>query len=391
MKSWKIIILSIATPVLLVTGYFLFKKHTNDNFTPYTIQKPRKQEIKQYINASGRLQAKKQITVGSLVAGRIIKLNVDNNDFVKKDQILVELDDGIGDSAIKKLKAALQEAQANLDYISGVYKRQKALYKSGQISQEAFDEQEKNYKTSTAKVEQTKADLEIRQKEYNNLFIKALGSGVIISKKVDLGQMVTARLQATELFTIAKDLKKMEAEIDIDESDIGLVKIGQEAMFTVDAFPKKPFTAKVKAIHYQYKIVDNVITYAIILDVQNPKLKLRPGMTTNVDIKVADAHNAICVPNKSLRVNKSILETIAKAKGFSCTSIPSSGITEKHKDTLWIMPDDHTFKQIEVKLGASDGKYTQVKKGLSESNNVIIEAFDINRKNPIKMMGKMKV
>ena len=125
--------------------------------------------------------------------------DTDDNDFVEKDQVLVELDDGIGYSAVKKAQAALDIAQANLRYTTHFYKRQKALYHAGQLAQNTFEKYTKEYKTAKAKVLQAQADFEIRQQEYDNLFVKAPEAGVIIAKKVNLGQMITSRFQATEL------------------------------------------------------------------------------------------------------------------------------------------------------------------------------------------------
>lgn len=375
--------------VLIPTTYYFIKKQNAKELSWHQVSKPLVQDLKQYITASGRLKAQDQITVGSLVAGRIVKLHVDDNDFVKKDQVLVELDNGIGYSAVKKAKAALLQAEANAKYLKAFYKRQKALYKAGQLARDSFEEIRKNYHTAKAQALQAEGDLEIRQQEYNNLFIKAPESGIIISKKVDLGQMITARFQATELFTIAKDLKKMEAEIDVDESDIGIVKVGQEGIFRVDAFPQKAFKSKVNQIHYDYKIIDNVITYAVVLNVNNPNLLLRPGMTTNVDLQVASVKQALCVPNKALRINRTILKAIAEKKGFQLVEIPQT-VETKVKESLWIL-EGKTFKEVHVKLGVTDGRHTQIMKGVSLTTDIIVEALDPNRENPVMSMGKLKV
>jgi HlyD family secretion protein len=389
MKHSKLLIAIISLVIVPLGLYLIFKKQNDTKIKWYSISSPIQKDLRQYITASGRLQAQDNITIGSLVAGRIIKLHVDDNDFVKKDQVLVELDDGIGYSAVKKAKAILDEARANLTYLTAFYARQTALFQAGQLAQDTFESYTKNYEIAKARVTQSEGDLEIRQQEYDNLFIKTPEDGIVISKKVDLGQMVTARLQATELFIIAKDLKKMEALVDVDESDIGLVKIGQKAIFTVDAFPQKPFESEVKQINYDYQVIDNVITYGVILNIDNPNLTLRPGMTTNVSIKVADVNNAICVPNKALRVNKNTINKIAKKEGLQAEPYPAS-VETKAQETLWIMIND-TFKEVPVTLGVTDGRYTQVIDGITKNTQVVIEALDPNRENPILTMGKVKV
>jgi HlyD family secretion protein len=384
------LIAAVVTFLLIPSvAYIIFKKRNAKHLKWHLIGNPIQKDLKQYINASGRLQAEEQITIGSLVAGRVVKLHVGNNDFVKKDQVLVELDDGIGYSAVKKGKAALDEAKAILKYTKNFYKRQKELYLSGQLAKDTFEQYTRDYETAHAKVIQAEGELEIRKQEYDNTFIKSPADGVVISKKVDIGQMITARFEATVLFTIAKDLRKMEAEIDIDESDIGLVKKGQEAMFTVDAFPQKQFRAKVKQINYDYTVVDNVITYAVLLNVDNPKLTLRPGMTTNVDIKVAEIKNALCIPNKALRINRNILKKIAQKENLQFVEIPRS-VETKTKERVWAF-DGSQFKEVYVKLGVTDGRYTQIRKGIDMNTKIVIEALDPSRENPVLTMGKVRV
>ena len=316
-------------------------------------------------------------------------MHVDDNDFVEKDQVLVELDNGIGYSNVKKAKAALIRAEATFNYQEEFYARQTALYKSGQLAKNTYEAYTRDYLASKAALLEAQASLEISQQTYDNLFIKAPEAGVIIAKKVNLGQMITAQFQATELFIIAKDLKKMEAEIDVDESDIGLVAVGQDAFFTVDAFPRKTFKAKITQINYDYRVVDNVITYGVILEVENPELKLRPGMTTNVNINVATKKQSTCIPNKALRINKNILKTIASTQNIGFEEIERVA-TKKHLETVWVL-QNNTFREIPVKLGINDGKYTEVKKGLTTNDLVVIEALDPKRENPVLTMGKLKV
>ncbi len=236
---------------------------------------------------------------------------------------------------------------------------------------------------------QTEAELERQTKEYENLFIKAPDDGIVIAKEIDLGQMITSQLQATVLYMIAKDLRKMEAHVDVDEADVGMVKEGLEATFRVDAFPKLKFEAKVKQIRYLAKIVDNVVTYATILDVDNPELKLRPGMTTNVDIKVAEVKNALVVHNKTLRINSTLLEEVAKKLGYELQRIPDT--TEKTElDHVWIV-DGKKFKQVKVELGVREGAYTQIiSDAITDETQIVSEVSELKRENILlkQMLGK---
>ncbi len=376
--------------------FYLKNKKSKIPTNPIRTEKPTKQDLVQYVNASGKLKALVQITVGSLVAGRVVKILAEDNDIVKKNQVLAILDDGVGDSEVKKTMADLAEARANFEFQEKYYARQKALYACGQISQNSFDAVTQSYKTTQARVKKLEATLELNKKQYENLFVRAPEDSIVISKMVDLGQMVTAQLQATALYTLAQNLQEMEAHVDVDEADIGLVKKGQEVSFTVDAFPKKKFTAKVKYIKYLATTIDNVVTYDVVLDVANPELKLRPGMTINVDIKVAGSKESLTVPNKALRVNTTHVENAAEALGLSVKKAWASShenitrskpersagkVNKSDKDYLWVMQDAQTLAQIEIKLGATDGKHTEVISGVSAENHIITEVDDIKREN----------
>lgn len=380
MSKNKLIILISSILFAAGTSYYIFKNNHKEKKLPFKTSKPYRKTLTQYVNAAGTLKAKDEITIGSLVAGRVIDIKADDNDFVKKDQVLTILDDGIGYSAVKKAKALLEEAKANLAYYEKFYARQSALFKAKQISQDLFEQYTTNLQILKAKIIQAQGDLEIREQEYNNLFIKSPADGVIIAKEVDLGQMITSRFQATVLYKIAKDLHFMETEVDVDEADVGLVEEGQPAVFTVDAFPKLKFKANVRQIRYLAKIVDNVVTYATILDVKNPDLKLRPGMTTDVNIKVRKAKNALCVHNKSLRINSVILENVAKKLELNFKRIPNTD-SRTEIDNVWIF-DGNSFVQIPVELGAKQGAYTQIiSDKINDNDDILTFVDEINKEN----------
>ncbi|MFH0897975.1 MAG: efflux RND transporter periplasmic adaptor subunit [bacterium] len=366
-------------------------KSSEKNKLEYTTQKPIRHSIIQTITASGTLKAEDQLTVGSLEDGKVEKILVEDNDQVKKGQVLAILDNGIGDSAVKNLKAVLGEAKANLEYLEKFYKRQKQIYQAGQLAQDAFDKITKDYKVAQTKVAQTQASLEIEEKKYNNLFIKSPDDGIVISKQIDLGQMITSRLQATVLFVIAKNLQKMEAHVDVDEADVGHVKNGLPATFTVDSFPTRHFHSKVKRIQYLAKTVENVISYEALLDVQNQDLSLRPGMTTNVEITIEEQKNALCIPNKALRIDgKKLQEAATKAqKPFQALPpLEGNGKSKKQHKSAWIQ-EGISLKEVAITTGAHDERYTQVIGGIDENADIIIEFIPPKGENLLlkSMMG----
>ncbi|MCK4651419.1 efflux RND transporter periplasmic adaptor subunit [Candidatus Babeliales bacterium] len=376
----KIVLILSAIIIIFIGFYWFFKNKYVKPTQLFKTEKPIKKDLIQYVKASGTLKAKDQISVGSLVDGKVEKIFVDNNDFVKKEQILAILDNGIGDSSVKKLTAELKQSKENANYYEKFYKRQTALYKSKQISKDLYEQYTKELEILRAQVLQKEAELEIKIKEYENTFIKSPVDGIIIAKEIDLGQMITSRLDAKVLFVIAKDLKCMEADVNVDEADIGMVKEGQDVIFTVDAFPKLEFKAKVRKIRYLSKFTDEIVTYGTILNVSNPNLKLRPGMTTNVQINVAQTKNSLVVKNKALRIDSNILKKIAVKLNFKFKKmINDNQITQM--DHVWILKNKK-FKQIKVKLGARQGMFTQIiSKEINNNIDIVNEVTQVEREN----------
>ncbi len=393
LKPKFLILLLVVTGI---SGTFLYvtkQKHTKKRLDQvFFTEKISTKDIAQFISTSGNLRAKDRIKVGSLVAGKVAQILADDNDVVTKGQILAVLDNGIGDSAVKKQRAIVAEAEAYLDFQKQFFKRQKALFDAGQLAKNLFDQYFQDLKTAQARYDQARAILEIEIKTYENLFIKSPDDGIVTAKKIDLGQMITSQLDATVLYEIAKDLYHMEAALDVDEADVGHIKSGQDAYFTVDSFPKMKFDGSVKQVEYQAKIVESVVTYLTILNVENPDLLLRPGMTTNVEIKVADVKDAVSIPNKALRVSSLSVEENAKALGLTVDKIPDGGLQDvkykKIRDFVWVLERNNIIKQVRIDVGVTDGKYTQVLNGIALGENVIVDIEDVN-KNTVNMLQKI--
>lgn len=368
----------LAIIVALLAGIGLWKTFNPFRKTTkilFKTCKPTHQPIAQYVSASGTLKAREQILIGSLVAGKIHKLLVDTNDIVKKDQVLVELDNGIGDSFLKKIQGQLDEAKAKALFAQQTYVRQKKIYDSGQLSQQDFDKIVHDVAVTQAQVSQNTYALEQEQKQYKNLFITSPDDGIIITKNVNLGQMITSQLDAKVLFEIAKDLTDMEADVDVDEADVGLVKVGQEAFISVDAFPQKSFSSTIARIEYQVKTTENVKSYNTIINLKNPEKILRPGMTANVSIKIADNKNALALPNKAFRLNSKTLAHYAKETGYLLKKLGQVQGATVYPDTVWVL-GTKVIKQIPVTLGANNEKYTEIKEGIAQDAQVIIECIE---------------
>lgn len=253
------------------------------------------------VTATGTLSAVTTVKVGSQVSGIIASLHADFNSEVRKGQLLAELDPTPFQATVDQRRADLEKAKVELRNSELTLGRAKKLLEAQLQAQSDYDTAKANRDAAAASVEQSSASL--KQAETNLAYTKILSpiDGVVVDRQYDIGQTVAASFQAPVLFTIAQDLTKMQVLTNIDEADIGRVKEGQEATFTVDAFAERPFRGTVSQIRLSPQTVQNVVTYPVLLDVANPELKLRPGMTANVSIPVDRREGVLRVANAALR------------------------------------------------------------------------------------------
>lgn len=253
------------------------------------------------VTATGTLSAVTTVKVGSQVSGIIARLHADFNDEVRRGQLLAELDPTPFQTTVDQRRADLERAKVELRNAELVLARAKKLLDAQLQAQSDYDTAKANRDGAAAAVEQSTAAL--RQAETNLAYTRITSpiDGVVVDREYDIGQTVAASFQAPTLFTIAQDLTKMQVLTNIDEADIGRVKEGQEASFSVDAFPDRPFQGSVSQIRLSPQTVQNVVTYPVLLDVANPDLRLRPGMTANVSVPVDRRDDVLRVPNAALR------------------------------------------------------------------------------------------
>ncbi len=323
-RNW-LIVAAIVVAVAVLAAFELNHKPAAQYFTA----KVERGDIHQVVQATGTINAVISVQVGSQVSGTISKLYVDFNSRVKKGQVIAQIDPALFQGALLQAKADLGNARANeaaaranLEKAKATavqtkadYDRTLGLTREGVMSQQQLDLAKANWETADAQVSAAQAQLvqaaaQTKQKEaavsvaQTNLdytTIHAPIDGTVVARNVDVGQTVAASLQAPTLFTIAQDLTKMQVYAQTDESDVGNIHLGQEATFNVDAFPGQTFKGRVSQIRMNATIVQNVVTYNTIVDFDNPQEKLFPGMTAYVTIPVADATNAVKIPNGALR------------------------------------------------------------------------------------------
>lgn len=285
---------------VVVAGVLLLSKDKKGG-PKFRKEKVTKGSVVATVSATGTLSAVTTVKVGSQVSGIISRLHADFNSEVRKGQLLAELDPTPFQATVDQRRADLERAKVELRNAELVLARAKKLLEAQLQAQSEYDTAKANRDGAAASVAQSSAGL--KQAETNLAYTRILSpiDGVVVDRQYDIGQTVAASFQAPVLFTIAQDLTKMQVLTNIDEADIGRVKEGQEATFTVDAFAERTFTGRVSQIRLSPQTVQNVVTYPVLLDVSNPELRLRPGMTANVLVPVDRRDDVLRVPNAALR------------------------------------------------------------------------------------------
>ena len=370
----------IAAVILIVAsvGFCALIKHKN-NQVKYITQAVSRGDIKSIVSATGSVNAVTTVLVGTQVSGTIRQLFVDFNSPVKKGQLLATIDPSTFEAQVQQAKANLLLAEANLEKARVTVQdaktnleRNKALFARNFIAKIELDNSETAYlsavaqaKAAEAQVAHSRAALNYTQTNLRYTRIISPVNGIVISRNIDIGQTVAASFQTPTLFNIAQDLTKMQINISVDEADIGRIKKGQPVEFSVDAYPDITFRGNVSEVRNSPIVVQNVVTYDVIVKVDNPDLKLKPGMTANVSIEVANKKDVLLMPAAALRIN-------IKDKDFAFSRQKGSGV--------WILSAGKPSRTA-IETGISDGMFTEVISGdIAAGSEVIIEVDDPKRK-----------
>jgi len=390
-------ILSILLLTLIGGGFWLFRGGKEEEISIDTAIVTRGDLVKA-ISATGTLEAVNTVNVGTQVSGTIKKVYVDYNRRVRKGQLIAEIDPDLLEANVRKAradvlaaKANLQEAQATVNDARRTRDRSRELLERDLIAKSEYDAAQTGYETSLArlsaakaKVAQVEADLKYREITLGYTRITSPIDGVIIDRAVDEGQTVNASQSAPTLFIIAEDLTKMQVEADIDEADIGQVKIGQVVEFTVDSYPDASFEGKVEEIRLAPSTSENVVTYTVIVKVDNPDLRLMPGMTANVSVISGKRENVLKVASSALRFSPDP-ELLDLDEG-SADAAPFQGRKRGSGEmgSLWVLMEGR-FVRIPVRTGISDGMYTEVSGDISDKSEVVTGvsgSFSSRGRNP---------
>ncbi|HXF99818.1 MAG TPA: efflux RND transporter periplasmic adaptor subunit [Bacteroidota bacterium] len=378
-KKWLWI--AVGAVVVLGGGFLLLNNGGGDKIT-YRTAKVDRGDISVVISATGTLQAVTTVQVGSQVSGTIAKLYADYNTRVKEGQLLAQLDPTFLQATVNEQRANVDRAIAQVNEAQRNYNRTADLFAKALVSQADMDAATTALESAKASLAQAKAALQRAEVNLRYATIRAPISGVVISRNVDVGQTVAASLQAPTLFTIAQDLRKMQVQASVDEADIGNVQVGQRVTFRVDAYPEREFKGVVSQIRLAPVITQNVVTYTVIIDVDNNDLKLMPGMTATVSIEVASKGDVLRVPIQAIRftpppeVVESLAADTANAGARRWTQGRAEGERQGGGERRFERRPENAARVWVLKDGKPVPKF--VRKGLQNATHVEIVRGDIN-------------
>jgi HlyD family secretion protein len=404
-KQRRLLIIAIVVVVGVLVGLFFLRRGKDKDGDKYRTEAVSQGSITATINATGTLSAVTTVQVGSQVSGIIARLYADFNSQVKQGQLLAELDPTPFLQTVEQRKADVTKSQVEVANTKVTYDRQKRLADAGLIALSDLDAAKAAYDGARAGLAQSQAALKQAQTNLGYTKIFSPIDGQVVARQYDIGQTVAASFSAPTLFTIAKDLTKMQVQADVDQSDIGQIKVGERVRFTVDAYPDQTFRGQISQVRLNATVTQNVITYPVIIEVPNPDLQLRPSMTANVTIDVANVRDVLRVPNAALRFRPETASTGGQqqaggrsggsrsgagaagaagggssqqraAGGEGRTGAPGGsggsgnwqrggGRRQQQAQTVYVLnpaaeDKKNELRPVQIRTGITDGRYTQV-------------------------------
>ncbi|HEX3125636.1 MAG TPA: efflux RND transporter periplasmic adaptor subunit [Rhodanobacteraceae bacterium] len=371
--------------VLAVAAYVVFRPGHEQQVPVYKTALAQRGDLTVTVSATGNVQPTNEVDVGSELSGIVVTVLVEENDRVKRDQVLAQLDVSRLSDQIAKSRGALTAAQAQVSQTQATVKEKRvnlerlrgvAARSNGAVSKSDIDAADAGLQRAVADeasahaaVVQASATLRSDETSLAKASIRSPIDGVVLARKIEPGQTVAASLQAPVLFTLAENLSQMELHVDVDEADVGQVHDSQEATFTVDAYPNRKYPARIKRVDFGSQVKDGVVSYLTILSVNNDDLSLRPGMTVTAEITTAQVHDALLVPSAALRFSpESTPQVAAKPSGgivsrllprFSSAPSPKSAAAVSGAQRVWVLRDTRPVA-VSVMAGVTDGRLTQI-------------------------------
>ena len=386
LKKWIIVVLLAAAAMAAVV---IWKLTETSNSVQYKTQEVQVGNLTVIVTATGTLQPTNKVDVSSELSGIIKTVVVDYNDRVKVGQVLATLDTSKLEAQVMQSKAALESAKGKVLQAQATVKETRSklrqLQKVRELSnnkvpsqsevdaaEAALERAEADEVSAKAAVSQAQATLEANETDLSKTVIRSPINGIVLTRSAEPGQTVAASFQAPVLFTLAEDLTKMELHVDVDEADVGQVREGQTATFSIDAYPGRTFQARITQARYGSKTTEGVVTYETVLKVDNSDLSLRPGMTATADITVKKVEKATLVPNSALRFTPPVQEEKKSSSGLVGALLPrppsspskriEEAATNKKQQRVWTLKEGKLFA-VPITIGATNGIMTEVVAG----------------------------
>jgi HlyD family secretion protein len=349
---WILLILCFGT-----FGYYYFRS-PKVNQPSYLTQTVKLGEIKKIVTASGTINPVNVVKVGTQVSGTIEKIYVDFNSEVEKGELLAQLDTSVLQANKDSAAAEVKKAKANKELAELTAQRNRELFKKDYIAKSELDNAEAGLKSSIADYDSALANLKKAERNLSYAFITSPVSGIVIKREVDAGQTVAASLSTPDLFEIAQDLTKMQIEASISEADVGAIKKGQDVIFTVDAFDNEEFAGKINQIRLSPTTENNVVTYTVIVDIDNEDMRLLPGMTAFLNIIIENQTDILKVSGSALNPKLNI-NTEIKLKNS--------------KESMVYRLNGENIEPLKVEKGISNDEEVQIISEEIKAGDVLIE------------------
>lgn len=401
-RNWRRITLigTLCLGAVALSGWLWLARSSDTGAALYETQAVTRADLTVTVTATGTVEPTNEVEISSEISGTLRAVNVDFNDTVTVGQVLAQLDTDKLEASLAHSRATLEarlarvaEAEATVAETHAQYERVKELVaknaatvQSLQAAEAAHARAEAGLAVTRADAKVAEADLKTEETNLTKACICSPINGVVLDRKVAVGQIVAASLQAPVLFTIAEDLRQMDLWVDIDEADVGTVTVGQNATFSVEAYQGRSFPAKIAGLRYAPQTVDGVVTYKAVLAIDNADLSLRPGMTATAEITVAQVAQALLVPNAALRFappddsaetgsGGGLLGLLIPRRPAESTVTPAAKSPDGTR-TIWVLRDAVPVP-VQVTLGPTDGQMTQVTAGDLAEGDLVITALAV--------------
>lgn len=372
----------------LAAGLYLYTRHRTgaaleaaQRKSPLSTITPQRKTIRHTIATTGILCIKDSTRIGSLVGGTVHDILVKENDQVEQGQLLAVLDDGKSDAAVRLAKGHLQRAQAQHGYLKSVYLRTKELFEAGHAAAQDYEDKRQLWLASEGDLIAAQASLDLAEIEFNNKQIRAPENGIIVAVGIKKGLRISTDLNATVLFETAKDITRMEAELEIDESDVCHIRKGHKVTFTVDSYPGRVFKGAISDISFSPVKSGNELIYRALLDVDNKQLLLRPGMTIHAVIKIAKAKDSLSLATQAFYFEPEEVAVAAKVYGYTYQPLNRKEkkgmvVNTAHNKTntryVWTI-NNNILAEKAVQVAAYDNQDVEVCGGLEEGEQCLID------------------